>query len=94
MTKNKKSIILNITDKLTGIQYQQEKNIANQFAKYFEEVPINTRNNIPTVNRNFKDYLPKSESKSMYFYETSPSEVFNMINKLNDHSSTGDIDIP
>ena len=94
MTKSKKLITLNITDKSTGIKYNQEKTIANQFAKYFQEVPINARKNIPTEKCNFKDYLPNSKTNSMYFYETNPSEVSNMINKLNDHSSTGDIDIP
>ena len=50
--------------------------------------------NIPTKNYNFRDYLPKAKTNSMYFYETNPQEVFNMINTLNNHCSTGDIDIP
>lgn len=94
MSKSKKLITLNITDKSTGIQYNQEQIIANQFAKYFQEVPINARKNIPTEKCNFKDYLLKSKSNSMYFYETNTLEVFDMMNKLNDRYSTGDIDIP
>ena len=30
----------------------------------------------------------------MYFYETNPNEVFDLINKLKNNCSTGDIDIP
>ena len=94
VTKIKKSIPLNIKDNKTGQTYNQPKVIANHFAEYFEQVPLNIRNNIPTSIPSFTNYLPQSTKRSMYFYETNPNEVFDLINKLKNNCSTGDIDIP
>ena len=94
VTKNKKSILLNITDNKTGKIYNQPEEICKHFAEYFEHVPLNVRNKIPTTVPSFKNYLPQSAKQSMYFKETDPAEVLNFINKLKDNCSTGDIDIP
>lgn len=64
MTKNKKFINLNITDEFTGDQYKHEKPIVQQFAKYFEQVPINVRNKLPIKRPDYNEYLPRSLSNS------------------------------
>lgn len=94
LTRNRKTIGTHIKDHRTSKILHSPQEIADSFATHFEDVPINVRSKLPTVNPDFRKYLPKALPNSMYFSDTSPLEIFNLINKLKNSSSTGDLPIP
>ena len=94
VTKNKKTVGTNIKDNKTGIIYNNPTDISNKFAEYFENVPSQVRDKLPTTESDFYKYMPESVSQSMYLGDTDPLEVFNLIHKLKNSCSTGDTDIP
>jgi len=94
MTKRKKTLGTCIKDLSTGKIHSNPKEIVNGFANYFEQVPINVRNKLPSNIGDFSKYMSKRMSNSMYFAETTPLEVFTLINQLKNSCSTGDVDIP
>ena len=94
ITKNKKTIGTNIKDHNTSKILHHPQEIADCFATHFEQVPNNVRSKLPSVKPDFNKYLPKTVPNSMYFSDATPLEVFNLINKLKNSSSTGDLSIP
>ena len=93
ITKTKKLNLLNIKDQKTGKIYENSKEISDMFAQYFESVPINVRDKLPNNKYSFSEYLHTPTKQSMYFYETNPLEVFNIIINLKNNCSTGNVNI-
>ena len=94
ITKAKTTIGTTIIDKTTGNIFDNPVEISENFANYFEKVPINVREKINLPTPDFSKYMNKPVSQSMYFHEATPMEVYELINKLKDTCSTGDVDIP
>ena len=94
VSRTKKSLNLKLIDKNTGQLFTDPSEISNCFAKYFENVPVNVRNKLPSTVPDFRKYLPKPSPHTIYFYDTDPLEIFNLINKLKNSCSTGDLDVP
>ena len=94
ITKKKKSIGTEIKNLKSGKLFTRPNDIANGFAQYFEQVPHDVREKLPSNIRDFAKYMSKRVRNSMYFSETTPLEVFKLINNLKNSSSTGDVDIP
>ena len=94
VSRTKKSLNLKLIDKNTGQLFTDPSEISNCFAKYFENVPVNVRNKLPFTVPDFRKYLPKPSPHTIYFYDTDPLEIFNLINKLKNSCSTGDLDVP
>ena len=94
VTRTRKTISTNMKDLATGKVYNDPKEIADCFAKYFEQVPHNVRKKLSSKVPDFTNYLPKSLRNSMFFNDSTPLEVFDLLNKLKNSCSTGNVDIP
>lgn len=94
VSKSKKATFRNISKKETKELFNDPQDIANQFAEYFKNVPTNVRSKLSKTTRDFTTYLFKQRENSMFFSETDPLEVFNLINKLKNNCSTGNFDVP
>jgi exonuclease III len=94
ITRHRKTLSTNIKDSTTGQIFNNPKEIANRFANYFEQVPHNVRKKLPSKVPHFTKYLPKAARNSMFFNDSTPLEVFGLINKLKNSCSTGNVDIP
>ena len=94
-SKNKKQLPSQIKDE-NGNTLNDPQDIANSFAKYFENVPLKTRSKIKPGNRHYLDYLHKMKPVDNYLvlHDSSPDEVLKLINGLNDYSSPGPLPIP
>ena len=94
--KNKK-IPTGITD-ADDKKISSDQNLANEFAKYFESVPVNCKNKIlkNKGTRNYKYYLGKTSPNRRYLVlnPATPSEVHKIILKIKSNSSPGPLKVP
>ena len=65
------------------------KQITNHFNQYFSNVGYALREKLPQSCCDFKTYLPKSSSKSLYLNPVTPMEVKRVITELKSTHSCG-----
>ena len=94
ISRNKKTVFTNIKDVKSDTIYSDPTEVSNKFAEYFKSVPEKVREKITTDKPDFTKYMNKPVSHSIFLEETSPIEVFNLIQKLKNSCSTGNMDVP
>ena len=67
-----------------------QKQVANRFNKFYTTVANNLLKDLGKSPTKFQDYLRNPNEHSIFFAETDPGEIFNIISKL-DTSKSGDI---
>ena len=67
-----------------------QKKVANKFNKFYTNVANNLLKNLGESPNKFQDYLQNPNEHSIYFGETDPGEIIEIISKL-DTSKSGDI---
>ena len=94
--KNKREIKPNFV--INNEKITNRRIIANEFNKYFVSLASNLNNAYNEVGEvkiddlpSFTDYLPKSNPSSIYLYECTPEEIYEIINDLKNGKSS---DIP
>ena len=73
---------------VNGSLTSNEKIIANTFNKYFTNVANELSKNIPTPSNSFQDYLKNTNMNSIYLTESTPKEIFDIINSLSNSKSS------
>ena len=88
-TSDKISIITYI--KINNIDILNEKEIANEFGKYFSNVGKNFADKVKPSTENITHYNAKinHNTKSIYFHKVTESEVLKSINQLPNKTSSG-----
>jgi len=71
----------------TPINDRQETSEA--FNNFFSKIGLQTSQNVPKVNKNFKSFMPNPVSKSIFLDPVLPSDIVNITNKLKSKSSVG-----
>ena len=76
---------------ISNIDCYDAKNIVNEFGKYFSNVGKNFTESIPTPKKPIRKFIDKMvlNEKSMFLYDVTESEVSNLIDKLENKSSSG-----
>ena len=76
---------------INNIDCYDAKNIVNEFGKYFSNVGKNFAESIPTPKKAIRKFIDKMglNEKSMFLYDVTESEVSNLIDKLENKSSSG-----
>ena len=94
-TRHKKTLPTAIKDE-DGTLLEDDKQIANAFAKYFEKVPAATKSKIKPSKHPYLNYLNKCKPIDNYLVleNTNPAEVLLHITKLKNSSSPGPVQIP
>ena len=94
-TRCKKSFptVIKNTD---GTPIEDDQKIANEFAKYFKNVPAKTKSKISPFKHPYLHYLNKCKTVNSYLVltETNPDEVVRHIMKLKNSSSPGPVPVP
>ena len=65
------------------------KQIANSFNTYFTNIGANLASNIPNNNRNFSQYLPRINNKSLFLNPTNIHEILEIVRLLKSTKSSG-----
>ena len=65
------------------------KQIANSFNTYFTNIGANLAYNIPNNNRNFSQYLPRINNKSLFLNPTNIHEILEIVRLLKSTKSSG-----
>ena len=76
---------------INNIDYYDAKSITNEFGKHFSTVGKRFAESIPTptkLSRNFIEKIILNE-KSMFLYDITESEIRNLIDSLENKSSSG-----
>ena len=94
-TNINKSLPIAIKD-TKGNKIEGDQNIANEFAKYFKNVPSQTKKKIGSIENDYLYYLHKNKKIDSYLEltNTNPEEVYDHIIKLKNNSSPGPIKVP
>ena len=93
--KTKNSAISSVTD-TSGNVLTCPRDISQSFADYFKHIPHKCVSKIPKGlgKPKYDSYLSDNYSNCMVMYPTDPTEVYNIINTLKQHSSPGPLTIP
>ena len=80
--KSKKSNIGPIRDRSNGSLVTDDAHKADLFNQVFAEVGREATNNLPTPNKDFKDYLPPPIANSIYMHSVTPDQMRGFIKSL------------
>ena len=94
-TRHKKTLPMTVND-VDGTPINGDQNIANAFAKYFQQVPEKTKSKIIPGKHPYLHYVNKCKPVDNYLVleDTNINEVYSHIIKLKNSSSPGPVDIP
>ena len=71
-----------------------KKDIANHFNNYFCNIGKKLQNNVPTTNKNYKNYLTNQNLNSFFISPVSEDELLKVIHTINNRKAKGIYDIP
>ena len=94
-SKKRKTFPSDVSDN-SGNNISGPKNIANSFAKYFEEIPGKTKKKIPNCKQHFTHFLHKQSPVDNYLTlnNATHDEIYKYVLELKDKSSPGPVNIP
>ena len=65
--------------RVDNIDYDDPKDIANQFNKFFINVADDVRKTVPSAPKSHKEYLKAPNSQSIFLYSCTPKEIEDII---------------
>ena len=77
-----------------NIDYDDPKDIANQFNKFFISVADDVRKTIPSAPKSHKEYLKASNLQSIFLYPCTPKEIEDIVDLLNPAKVCGPYSVP
>ena len=80
--------------RVDNIDYDDPKDIANQFNKFFINVADDVRKTIPSAPKSHQEYLKAPNSQSIFLYPCTPKEIEDIIDLLNPAKVCGPYSIP
>ena len=78
----------------SGVAYTSPTDICNKFNTHFTNVGKIFASTFSSISKTYKDFLGPRHATSIFLHPTDEYEVFEAINKLNNHKSPGVTDIP
>ena len=60
--------------------------IAESFNIHFANIGARTSHNVPTRNKCFPSFMPRSQTNSMFIQYVAPQDIINIVNKLKSNS--------
>jgi len=79
---------------INGSMYSDKATIAHAFNEYFTNLSPTLAGKIPNLSRNPLSYLTGNFKDSFVLYETTASEIINIVNRFKSRTSAGYDDIP
>ncbi len=86
-TNNKSSFPVTFQINNTPVTDRQEA--AEAFNNFFSKIGLQTSNNVPNVNTNFKSFMPHPMPHSFFLEPVSPLDIINITSKLKNKTSSG-----
>ena len=93
LIKFKKDVIPNIFE-WNGNSIDDNENVANAFNHYFTNIGSELASKIPSSNRDFNTYFPRSFNSSFGLFNTDQTGILSIYSNLNVKNSTGYDNIP
>ena len=74
---------------MTNVPVTDKREITESFNICFANIAACTSRNVPTTNKCFTSFMPRSQINSMFIQNVAPENIINIINKLKPKSSSG-----
>ena len=74
---------------INNVLINDKREIVESFNIYFANIGARTSHNVPTTNKCFTSFMPRSQINSMSIQYVAPKDITNIVNKLKPESSSG-----
>lgn len=74
---------------INNIPVSDKSEIAQSFNIFFANIGAHTSHNVPSTNKCFSSYMPRSQTNSIFIQYVAPQDIIDIVNKLKPKSSSG-----
>jgi len=74
---------------MNNVPVTDKREIAESFNIYFANIGVRTSHNVPTTNKCFISFMPRSQINKMFIQYVASEDIISIVNKLKPKSSSG-----